>query len=225
MEFPETTWGLLCSFRPAGPEERKAGLETLCRRYWEPIRRFVAAAWSLDDHDARDLTQDFFVWLMEGEVLARFAPERGSFRAYLKGLLRNYERNAARAARRKKRGGDARAVPLDAALPDEKLEEAERAFDRAFALAVTARAIERVERSLQGKHRVRWELFQAFDLGDPGTRPSYAELAARHGIKEKDVGNHLQAAREQLRKEVILELSDTVASSDDLDEELRAVTG
>lgn len=225
MEFPETTWGLLCSFRPGGPDERRAGLETLCKRYWEPIRRFVGAAWSLGDDDASDLTQDFFVWLMEGEVLARFAPERGSFRAWLKGVLRNYERNHSRAARRQKRGGGARAVPLDAALPDARLNEAEQAFDRAFSLAVTTRAIQRVERSLQGKHRVRWELFQAFDLADPEARPSYAELAARHGIKEKDVGNHLQAAREQLRKEVLLELSDTVASSDDLDQELRAVTG
>lgn len=228
--FPETTWGVVCAFRPRDAAERRAGMETLCRRYWAPIHRFVQAALALPPgDDAGDLTQDFFVWLLEGDVLARFVPERGSFRAYLKGLLRNYARNAVRAARREKRGGGARPVPLDD-LPqdpaDPRWVEAERAFDRAWVEEVTARALERVRASLEGgKHAVRWALFQAYDLADRDARPSYAELAARHGLKEKDVSNHLQAARERLRREARLELGDTVASPEDLEDEWRALVG
>lgn len=234
--FPNTTWGMVARVQlpPSSPEEQKAerrrGMETLCRRYWEPIRRYARAAWARDDEDAQDLTQDFFAWLIEGDVLTRFAPEKGSFRHYLKGLLRNFSRNAAHAARALKRGGGRAHVSLDEAvapaLVDARIAEAEAAFDRAWVAEVTKRAVERARAKLAtGKRAVQWRVFEVYDLESEGEKPTYGALASQLGIKESDVRNALYAVREKVRAEVRAELCDTVSDPRDLEDEWRRVVG
>src|SRR3954471_1929266 len=99
MEFPQTTWGIVRQLRPDSNEFRPL-MEKLCRRYWTPIRDYARVAWASDAHDADDLAQEFFVWLFEGDALQRYASERGGFRSYMKGLLRNFGRNYRKASRR-----------------------------------------------------------------------------------------------------------------------------
>lgn len=223
-DFPNTTWGMLARLRESGPAERRAGLETLCRRYWEPIRSYARAAWARGDED--DLTQDFFVWLIEGDVLEKFAPEKGSFRHYLKGLLRNFGRNAAQAARAKRRGGGLARVPLDDDLVGPAaFAEAEALFERAWIAEVTRRAVERLKIKLAGKRPVQWRAFEAYDLVPESERPTYGELASRLAVKESDVRNALYAARERFRAEVSAELRDTVSDAAELETEWRRVVG
>lgn len=229
--FPNTTWGMVARVqKPVSSDERRSGMETLCRRYWEPICSYARTAWARTDADALDLTQDFFAWLLETDVLTRFEPGRGSFRHYMKGLLRNFSRNAAHAARALKRGGGKATIPLDEAiapgLVDGRIAEAEAAFDRAWITEVTRRAIERAREKLaQGKRAKQWQIFEECDLALAEERPTYAELAARHGVKESDVRNALFAIREKVREEVRAELRDTVSDPRDLDDEWRRVVG
>lgn len=228
--FPDTTWGMVARVRGRG-EDRRLGLETLCRRYWEPIRSYARAAWARSDDDANDLAQDFFVWLLDGnEVLSKFSPELGSFRHFLKGLLRNFGRNARQASRAEKRGGGKSALPLtDAHVPgreDERLAAAEKAFDMAWVLEVTRRALERVRLGLEGTQKAyQWRAFEEYDLRPPAERLTYEALATRLGVSESDVRNGLFAVREKVRAEVRTELCDTVATQRDLEEELRQVIG
>jgi len=100
---------------PAGHHEeaRRAGLEDLIRRYWKPTYRYIRAAWAKSSEDAKDLTQAFFLWTMEKDVLSRFQPQRGGLRIYIKFMLRNFVRNQDEALRRLKRGGGVRLLPLD----------------------------------------------------------------------------------------------------------------
>jgi RNA polymerase sigma-70 factor (ECF subfamily) len=217
--------------KPVTSAERRDGMEKLCRRYWEPIFSYARAAWARTEEDARDLTQDFFTWLLETDVLARFEPSRGSFRHYMKGLLRNFSRNAAQAARALKRGGGKAVVSLDEALApalaDGRSSEAEAAFDRAWVAQVMKRALDRArERLATGKRAKQWRVFEDYDLL-PGEaeRPTYAELARRHGLKESDVRNALYAIRERVREEVRCELRDTVADPRDLEDEWHHVVG
>src|SRR5262245_49166512 len=84
--FPQTTWGFVARF--AGPPEVVSdGVGILAGRYWKPVYRFIRSAWAKGNEDAKDLTQAFFVWLIEGDALRRYRPGRGSFRSYLKALL------------------------------------------------------------------------------------------------------------------------------------------
>lgn len=226
-DFPRTTWGMVVRVRDPRNPECRAGMEQLCQRYWDPICQYARAAWARSDEDARDLTQDFFVWLLEGEVLARYAPELGSFRNFLKGLLRNFGRNAAQAARRLKRGGGRPVLSLqDESVPEPAIAAAEEAFDRAWVEAVTGRAIAKVRAKLEaGPRAVQWKAFEAYDLAAPDAKPTYGAVAAALGIKESDVRNHLFSVREKVRAEIRAELCDTVSSNRDLEDEWRRVVG
>src|SRR5258705_12628668 len=105
--FPNTTWGML-SRLDATSVERRAGLELLCRRYWKPVYHYVRASWSRTTEDAQDLTQGFLSWIIEEDALKSYDRARGSFRTFLKTLLRHFASNEQRAALRIKRGGAAR---------------------------------------------------------------------------------------------------------------------
>jgi RNA polymerase sigma-70 factor (ECF subfamily) len=230
QEFPKTTWGLVCRIRDPNLEEYRAGIETLCRRYWEPIHQYAQAAWATKDLDAQDLTQDFFLWLLEGEALKKYDPERASFRLYLKGLLRNFGRNARTSAKRLKRGGGVTHVTLDdeaakAFEPaDERTAAAEAAFDRAWVNEVTRLAVERVRDKVTASPRaVQWQVFEDYDLKPEAERPTYAALAGRYGVKESDVRNWLFAVRQKVRDAIRGELTDTVRTPSELESELRHV--
>ncbi len=233
VPFPDTTFGIVCRLRAEDATGFRSALGTLCERYWNPVCGYARAAWAPNDEEARELAQDFFAWLLEAEVLERYAPERGSLRGFLKGLLRNFERNRLRAARRAKRGGDARAVALDEAfeagqgVADPRAEDPALAFDRAFRSELTSRALarlrERAER--EPRHARRWEVLAAYDLVPEAERPTYGALASRLALDEAQVRNALFAAREALREAVREELRDTVSDPESLEEEWRALVG
>jgi RNA polymerase sigma-70 factor (ECF subfamily) len=225
-DFPETTWGLV---RRMQTDPREA-VETLCERYWKPVHQFVRAAWAKTNEDAKDLTQAFFVWLLESQVTKKFEPERGSFRSFLKSLLRHFVAHQHDALRRLKRGGGVKFLPLDdeaaaAEAADPKEASPELVFDRAWVAEVTRRALDRVrKRHASGARAAQWRAFEAYDLAK-GEQPTYAALAARLGVKESDVRNYLFAVRERVREEIRAELSDTVADETELQAEWDALFG
>ena len=55
--------------------------------------------------DAQDLTQGFFAHVLERETLAAAQREKGRFRSFLLGALRNFLANEARKQATLKRGG------------------------------------------------------------------------------------------------------------------------
>lgn len=85
--FTTTQWSLvLAAADSANPESRRA-LEILCGRYWYPI--YAHARFLGNDPDqAQDLTQGFFAYMLEKDVLKVADPQRGRFRAFLKGTIR-----------------------------------------------------------------------------------------------------------------------------------------
>ena len=108
--FSSTTWSLVIA---AGQDEDGGkALERLCRKHWRPIYIFVRCS-GLSPSDAEDATQEFFIELLEREWLKKADPSRGSFRAYLLSLLRNFLANRRRVSLAKRRGGGATILPLD----------------------------------------------------------------------------------------------------------------
>ena len=85
----------------------------LIERYWRPVYWALRADSSVAANEARDLTQEFFIRLLDGHVIATVDPARGSFRSYLKGALRHFLLNELRDARAQKRGGGRKLLSLD----------------------------------------------------------------------------------------------------------------
>lgn len=229
--FPETTWSLVARLREADASARRPGIEKLSRRYWKPVYQTIRLGWGKHAEDAKDLTQAFFVWLFEGETLARYVPERGSFRGYLKGLLRRFLADEHKAANRLKRGGGVEIFPLDdevrsleETIADPRVADPDAAFDRAWKKEILDAALAATRRHFaDAEGRVRLRAFEEYDLAPADGRPTYGELAARLGVKETDVRNYLFAVRERLRAEVHTQLFETVADAAELQEEFSAL--
>ena len=105
--FVTTRWSLVLSAAKSGSGGGNAqdALAELCRTYWRPIFSFVCRR-GYSTQDAQDLTQDFFVMILERNWLERADPHRGRFRSLLLKSLQNFLINASEKAHTRKRGGD-----------------------------------------------------------------------------------------------------------------------
>jgi DNA-directed RNA polymerase specialized sigma24 family protein len=225
-EFAKTARDLISRARDSSPEVRQAGLEDLCRAYWKPIYTHIRLVWNKSNEDAKDLTQAFLLWLVDGEALRRYAPERAAFRTYLKTLLKHFVQHQDTALHRLKRGGGIRILALndgvsalDEILRDSRGVEPERIFDRVWMTDLVKRAVDRVtDRFLSSGRTLHIQVFEAYD-GASGEKATYATLAKRLGIKESEVTNYLFSVREAIRSEVKSELSTLTRSPEELEEE------
>jgi RNA polymerase sigma-70 factor (ECF subfamily) len=224
--FPETTWDVVHGAAADSTHVRRASLEELCRRYWKPLYHYLRVARAKSNDDAKDLTQAFFLWLMEREPLKQYDPERGSFRAYIRSLLRHFVQHQDEADHSLKRGGGVRLLDLDGengpggeTLIDPQTQDPDRAFDRAWMVTLVAHAVESVRQRYHAKGWTdRFRIYEEYDMGS-GNRPTYAELALRLGVQEDDVRSYLFMIRTEIRSEILSELARTCAGSDDLKKE------
>lgn len=220
--FPATSWGLVSGLRAAAEPRRRAALEKLCRRYWKPVACYLRGGWRESDQDAKDLAQEFFLWLSEVEVLARYAPEQAGFRAYLKGLLRNFMRDRIKERGRVKRGGRAALASIDSAGPISDGTDPDAAFDRLWKQELMDRAVRRARRAFGGDRAIQFRAFEEHDLAGA---PSYAAVAGKLEIPESRVRDYLFTVREQVRSELRAELAETVADAAELEAEWRSLFG
>src|SRR5437762_8890982 len=102
--FPTTRWSRV---RAAGESiaEGRDAFAGLCRDYWSPLFAYLRRR-GFSESDAEDLTQGFFLHLLEHHTTRRAEAQRGKFRSFLLGALKNYLTNEGDRARRQKRGGD-----------------------------------------------------------------------------------------------------------------------
>ena len=234
VNFADTVWGTIERARDASPEVRQAGLEELARTYWKPVYRYLRVAWAKSNEDAKDLAQAFFLWLTDRNALERYEPDRGSFRTFLKALLRHFVQHHDEALDRLKRGGGKVIVslaPEDAALnevvPDPKALNPEEAFEREWRNALMSKAVDRVRRRLVAEGTgVKFRVFEAYYLtGSAEARPTYTGVADRLGVKEGDVKHYLADVREDVRNEIRTVLAQTLSRPDDFQEEWNAFFG
>jgi RNA polymerase sigma-70 factor (ECF subfamily) len=214
--FPTTQWDCVAEAGdPAQPGADEA-LARICRSYWYPIYSFIRSRVRSAD-EAADLTQDYFARLLEGRLLAAADRRKGRFRTLLRTdcLFFLADRREMRSAR--KRGGGRRGFSLDAAAADHRYHlepsdrlDAETLFDRAWAMDVLGRALERLAR--QEAEAGRGEAFGHFRplLVDGPRSVSYASLAARLGCTEAAVDGALRRLRHRYRRALRATVAETL---------------
>ncbi len=218
-DFPVTTWGLVSRVGATGVPD---GLDGLCRRYWKPIYHYVRTAWGKSVEDAKDLSQGFFLWLVEANPLAAYRAEKGSFRAFVKVLLWRFVNDHQKVAQALKRGGAVQLQSLETVTEDGR-RACEAELDRTWALEMAQRAIERVKTRLAG--RDGWfAVYEGYDLA-VADRPTYAAIGKRLGMAEGRVRKILSAVRRLVRQEILDELESQVTSQDELAAEWKQLFG
>jgi RNA polymerase sigma-70 factor (ECF subfamily) len=182
-----------------------------------------------DAESARDLTQSYFVRLLEKGVLGAADPKKGRFRAFLRtdcGFFLGGERDRENAL---KRGGGRLSVPIDAVLAEGRyrFEPAdtltpEDEFDRVWAVTLLDRVIELIEGEYA--ERGRGELFERLKIvltEGPRSLP-YARIAQELGTTENAVQSAAQRLRRRFRELVREQIAETLAdpNPEDVETEL-----
>ena len=231
--FVTTRWSLVLSAAKSGSGEKDAqeALAELCRTYWRPIFSFVCRR-GYSTQDAQDLTQDFFVMILERNWLEHANPNRGRFRSLLLKSLQNFLINATEKAHARKRGGDVKFVswddwmseapspiPISAqaldSLPPEQL------FDLRWAVTVVEQALRRLREECEGKGKLR--LFHALSgyLAAERDEVSYCKLSTALGVAETSVKKQLRSMRLRYRSLLRDEVAHTVADPAEVEDEIR----
>lgn len=146
-EFAPTRWSLVSAVRCGDARASRAALETLCRSYWYPLYAYVRRSGHGAD-DAADLTQGFFAFVVEKDLLARADPERGKLRNFLLTALQRYLRDEWRRQQRQKRGGGSEMLSIDEATAEglyarepAHVETPEKLYHRRWAITLLERTV------------------------------------------------------------------------------------
>jgi RNA polymerase sigma-70 factor (ECF subfamily) len=225
--FATTRWSVVVATRGADGAESRAALETLCRAYWYPLYAFARRR-GAGPEDAQDFVQGFFVVLLRRGSLGDADPGRGRFRTFLLTAFQRHIAHERAAASAQKRGGDRVRLPFEiddgerrySMEPvDERTPEA--LFERRWALALIDRSIAR----LRDENAATPEDTRRIDAllphaGGSGVRLPYAEIAATLGMTEGAVKVAIHRLRRRCREILRDEISHTVATPDEIDDEL-----
>lgn len=230
--FPTTQWSRILKARDDSDPAYRAGLQQILLEYWRPVYVYIRRAWGKSNEDAKDLAQQFFLEVIESDLVAKYAPQRGRFRTFLKTALKNFLSDEHRSAKRQKRGGGKLVVPFDpdlmpldqiAAEPGDATPEA--CFDRAWANELLAAALRDLQEAFKREGRAEaFEVLQLYDIEPPpGESLGYKEVAQRLKRTEAAVKNDLAFARQRLRQALVERVRLYVATETEVFSELRDI--
>jgi len=230
--FATTRWSLIRQrFIPSERTQIDPGLAQLCQIYWRPIFTFIYRR-GYAAQDAQDLTQDFFLMLLDGKLLESANPARGRFRSLLLRSLKNFLIDAAVKRGRHKRGGQMQFIslekwmaeaPAQLSLPVNAIESSppEALFDAGWAAAIAEEALRRLQLECESKGRRRvYEVLHKYLTVDR-SETCYDQLSHALGVPEPSVKSLLHHFRARYRSLLREEVAKTVESEANVDEEIR----
>ena len=227
-QWATTHWSLVVAAGESGEDDARAALGRLCETYYPPTYAFLRRRGHSEDN-AEDLAQAFFLSLLQRKSLASARQERGRFRSFLLGALRNFLANERESARTQKRGGGQAPLSLDAGREgsdDRDVGEPidvltpERLFEERWAVTLLGEVLAnlREEMARAGKEPL-FERLRHVLTGEQGI--SYREVADELEMTEGSVKVAAHRLRKRFGRLLRDEVAHTVDRPEDVDDELR----
>jgi RNA polymerase sigma factor (sigma-70 family) len=224
-QFPTTRWSLVAAAGDPHCKEARSALVSLCENYWYPLYVYLRRCGHPADQ-AQDLTQEFFMRVLEGRYLDRADPEKGRFRSFILTSLKFFVADEEDRHRARKRGGGV-LVPLEFSSGEERYqrepahdETPERIFERRWALSMLDRVVERLrDEFVQHGRPEHFERLKVFLLRQSDT--PYAALAREMHTSEGALKVAIHRLRKRYRDLFRQEIADTVADPSEVESELR----
>jgi RNA polymerase sigma-70 factor (ECF subfamily) len=224
-DFPTTRWTLVIAAADPQRKEARSALVSLCEGCWYPLYAYVRRRGYPADQ-AQDLTQEFFIGVLEGRYLDRADPEKGRFRAFLLTSMKFFLADEADRNRAQKRGGG-NVLSLEFSAGEERYqrepahdETPERIFERRWALSVLDRVVEKLRNEFVHHGRPEhFERLKVFLLGQSDA--PYAALAQEMNTSEGALKVAIHRLRKRYRELFRQEIADTVADPGEVESELR----
>ncbi len=206
----------------------KAALAELCTIYWYPLYSYVRRRGSSPE-DAQDLTQGFFLHLLDHKALSQVSPLKGKFRSFLLASLQNYLSDEADRARCYKRGGNIEFVPLDMGVAEDRYRLAaldfltsDKVFDARWAMTLMDQALNRLRQEYAGQGRtLLFETLKPFiDPINSKAALSYQRVADTLRVRVGSVKKLIFRLRKRYTFFLREEVARTVSDSGEVDEEI-----
>lgn len=220
--FPTTTWAEIANARGPTSESARRALGRLIRRYWHPVYFFIRHK-GRSREEAKDLTQGFFAFLVDKNIVSYADRNRGRFRSFVLASVSQYLAQQHRRDTRRRRTER----PSESILELEgwqgfetaKGEDPESAFMRNWAKRLVENCIEMLDEECRKEGKdVRFRVFRARFLD--ADAPDAKSMAKELGISVEDVANHLRWAKRRFRRIMRQEVQEQVASPEETDEEV-----
>ena len=229
--FRTTRWTVVLLSAQSQAPGYQAALGELYRIYWYPLYAYVRRRGHAAE-EAQDLTQGFFLHLLEHKMLARADPLKGKFRSFLLGSLQNYLSTEAERARCLKRGGGMEFVPLDVQDAEERyrLEPVEaltpeKVFAARWAIALLGQAMSYLQQeyAFEGKAATFEALKPFIDPINGHESRSYEQTAYKLQISVGAVKTLIHRLRKRYSLRLREEIARTVSDPEQVDEEIYAL--
>jgi RNA polymerase sigma factor (sigma-70 family) len=229
--FHKTRWSAILVAAQSRLPGSQAALSELCRLYWYPLYAFARRRGQAPP-EAQDLTQGFFLHLVEHRALKQVQPLKGKFRSFLLASFQNFILDETSRARCLKRGGNREFVFLDAEdaesryrlEPADRL-TAEKIYDARWALTLLGRAVERLRQAYAARDEMsRFDVLQVF-VGVEGDKipPSYEEVAKSLRVSVGAAKTLIHRFRKQYTAILREEIGRTVTDPADIEQEIHAL--
>ena len=203
-------------------------LQRLCEAYWYPLYAYVRRR-GYSPHNAQDLTQGFFARLLQRDAMKKVDPAKGKFRSFLLASMNHFLSDEWDKSRAQKRDAG-HPISLDLRSAETRYLQqaddgltAEKTFERRWALTLLEQVYERLRQDYARENKS--ELFETLRFSLMGERSAvpYAELARRLNMNEGAVKVVVHRLRQNYRKQLRAQISETVATPDEVEEELRCL--
>jgi RNA polymerase sigma-70 factor (ECF subfamily) len=223
-DFPITSWTLVVAAGNQGGQGCRAALSRLCEQYWYPVYAYVRRR-GYPEEEAQDLTQDFFIRILEGRYLDRADRNRGKFRSFLLNSCKFFLSDQADRANAQKRGGGD-ILPFEVAAGEQRYrfepldnETPEGIFERNWAVSLLDRVVSRLkDEYTQHGSPSDFEKLKVFLLGQ--SEVPYAQLAQEMGSSEGGLKVAVHRLRKRYRALFQSEIAQTLADPADVDSEI-----
>jgi len=227
QRFTTTHWSVVLLAGQTDSPQATEALERLCRTYWYPLYAYVRRQ-GYSPEDAQDLTQEFFARLLEKNYFAKADRDRGKFRTFLLGSLKNFLVNEWKRAGRLKRGGGVEFLFIDANVAEDRYatesaneSNPDAAYEQLWAVTLIEQVLTRLRQEFKAADKARlFEELKGFIWGDKST-VSYAEIAGHLNLTEGTVKVAVHRLRQRFRELLRAEVAHTVVRPEDIDGELR----
>lgn len=208
-------------------ESSRVALEELCVSYWPPVYAYIRRRGN-SASDAEDLTQAFFVHLLDSDFVRSADPDRGRFRSYLLKSVSKFLRDARRAETTRKRGGGVRILPLDFQSSERQyLAEpadtttAEEIFERRWALTLLDKTMSQLRTEYVSRnHEILFDCLESHVNADASRLP-YGALTEKLSMSADAIKQAARRLKLRYREILRTEIANTVSAPQEIDDELR----
>ena len=229
--FNTTRWSAIVVAAQSQMPSSRAALSDLCARYWYPLYAFARRR-GYAPHDAEDVTQGFFLHLLEHRALHKVHPLKGRFRSFLLASFQNYLISESCRARTLKRGGAQEFVFIDAESAESRYRlepfenlTPEKIFDARWALTILGETMKRLEEEYSTQNKsAAFETLKGYLATDAVSNSQpYDEAAKKLGTSLGGVKTLIHRLRRRYAVLLREAISRTVSDQSDVEAEIHAL--